>query len=80
MKPDLVTAHNPSFCTIRAVTQRGLDWIDDNLDEEASPHTAVVAIDHRYIVDIIENAVDDGLIVQDQETGRRQPVFACRAF
>ena len=75
MKPDLVTARNPSFCTIRAVTPRGARWLDNNLAERLAGHGpgGVYPIDHRYIVRIIETAVAEGLIVQDQDTGR----FAC---
>ena len=72
MKPDLVTARNPSFCTIRATTPRGARWLDANLAKRLAGHgpASVFPVDHRYINRIIETAVAEGLIVQDQDTER----------
>lgn len=70
MSPDFISANQGSIVTLTALTQRALDWVDLNLDDEASPHLATVDIDSRYFLDIAIGLLSDGLSMQDANTGR----------
>ena len=62
---DIVTTYTPSFVLVSAISDDGVEWLSENCpDLDASG-----AVDHRYIMDLIYGAVDDGLAVQDTETG-----------
>ena len=50
--------------TVEGLTEQGRQWIYDNLAYESWQVIGnAIAIDRRYIMDIIDGAVMDGLIV-----------------
>ena len=50
--------------TVEGLTDQGRQWIHDNLAYESWQVIGnAIAIDRRYIMDIIEGAMIDGLIV-----------------
>lgn len=70
MSADLVTVNNGSFVILRPLTRRGTIWCRRNLSGDALPKRwRNIAVDYRYISDIVHNAVRDGLYVRDDGTG-----------
>jgi hypothetical protein len=49
---------------VKPITARGDDWLAKNIDPSAQRLGPAVAVEHRFIRDIIEGAVDDGLGVE----------------
>ena len=64
-QPDIETTWTPSFVIVTPVSEAGLDWLDENTDLGAYG-----ACEHRYIGELVEGAVADGLLVMDTGTGR----------
>jgi hypothetical protein len=46
---------------LRPITSAGAAWVDENIPEDATWFGGAVAVEHRYIRDIIIGAVADGL-------------------
>lgn len=60
---DLEFYENPSFVTLYPASDRGREWIFDNLNGNEDTDTLwPVHIEHRYVADIVEGAKADGLI------------------
>lgn len=73
MRPDTVdflSTNYGSIVTLAAITQDALDWVDQNIDAECTPHIATVDIDARYFLDIACGILRDGLTLKDTSTGR----------
>lgn len=67
---DIETTWLPSFMLMQPVSDAGRDWIAENCDYPAALVSGGVPVEHRYVSEIIEAAVEDGLAVMDTETGR----------
>ncbi len=62
-KPDLMFEYHGSIVLLHALTNEGVDWIDENLPEERIEWGGAIAIEPRYADNIAEGAMCDGLIV-----------------
>lgn len=60
---DLKVENHGSIFLLRPVSSTGQDWIDEHVDPEAQTLGNAVAVEHRYIRDIVEGAMEDGLVV-----------------
>jgi hypothetical protein len=55
------------FCAVyllRPLTPAGFDWVEEHIPEDAQRLGNAVAVEHRYISDIVAGIQDDGLAVQ----------------
>jgi hypothetical protein len=66
---DLQFTYTPSFALCMPLTDEGRDWVLNNLgdgvpgvEEEIPDCMWPVAIEHRYLADIVEGARADGLV------------------
>ena len=63
-KPDISTSDEGTIFRLTPNTQAGKEWVKDNLIlEDYQKLGDSVAVEARYIVDIIEGAREDGLLV-----------------
>ena len=63
MSADLTVSGHGTIYLLRPRTKEGRVWIDENVAVEQTFGSAV-AIGHRYINEIVEAAVTDGLDVE----------------
>lgn len=45
------------------ITIQAREWIDENVSEERTNFGDGIAVEHRYIVDLVEGIQRDGLVV-----------------
>lgn len=64
---DILTANHGTIVTFHATSDKGLAWIEENVDSDEPDH---VVAEHRYAVDMIVAMAGDGLIVRDAASGR----------
>ena len=61
---DLQVENHGSIFLLRPVSDAGTDWINDHIDTENAQWFGIsVVIEHRYIQDIVDGAIHDGLHV-----------------
>jgi hypothetical protein len=63
-QPDLVVSGGGTLYILTPVTDAGREWIDSNVDPDAQRWGDGIAVEHRYIGDIVAGAQGDGLVVQ----------------
>ena len=63
-KPDLLVHGGGSLYMLRPVSRRGSRWIADNIADDATRFGGAVAVEHRFILDVVRGAVSDGLRVR----------------
>ena len=63
-KPDLLVHGGGTVYTLHAVSRRGERWITEHIADDARRLGDAVAVEHRYIADIVRGAVADGLRVR----------------
>ena len=61
MKTDLMFADYGSIWLMFALTESGTEWIEDRIPDNAQTLGKAIAIEHRYVRDIVEGASGDGL-------------------
>jgi len=49
---------------LHPLTRAARDWVDEHLPADAMWFGNAVAVEHRYIGDIVEGAIGDGLVVR----------------
>lgn len=64
MKPDLILACHGSIYLLLPVTASAKDWVDTNIQPDCLRHGRAVAIEPRYITDVVHGAQCDGLSVE----------------
>jgi hypothetical protein len=64
-KIDIVVRDEGSIFLVSAETEEGRDWIEENMGvgEEHTYFGGSLVVEHRYIDDIIEGMLKEGLIV-----------------
>ena len=62
--PDISVSNLGPFYVITAMTDRGADWFEDNLIGEQTRTCGGIAVEGRYLDDIVEGARADGLEVE----------------
>lgn len=60
---DLKVENHGTIFLLRPVSSAGQAWIDEHIPEDAQSLGNAVAVEHRYIEDIVEGALEDGLVV-----------------
>lgn len=61
--PDLECSWTPSFALIRAASDEGLFWLEQNLCEDPAAALLAIPVDFRTLEDIVLGARADGLVV-----------------
>jgi hypothetical protein len=62
----LVTGEGP-FTTVYLllpITTAAFEWIDEHISEDAPRFGEAIAVEHRYIRDIVDGARNDGLAIR----------------
>ena len=61
---DLQVQNHGSLCILKPLTTAGQDWLDENVgDDETMTWAGGIVCEPRYVADIVEGAVCDGLQV-----------------
>jgi len=60
-RPDLLVCGEGTVYLLHASSRRGAAWIEDHLPGDAPRLGSGIAVEHRYIADIVRGAVADGL-------------------
>ena len=63
MMADLSIQNEGSIFLLRGLTDAGRAWIAENIPDDAQTFGGAVVVEHRYIGDIAQGAVNDGLEV-----------------
>lgn len=64
MTPDFTVSGGGTIYLLCPHTQAARDWIDNNVDPDHQSLGNNVAVEHRYIADIVAGIQGDGLTVQ----------------
>ena len=65
--PDFSIEGEGRFCTVyllRPLTPAAFDWIAEHIPENAQRVGTAIAIEHRYVSDIVQGIQNDGLAVR----------------
>ena len=62
-KPDFTLENHGSIMLLRPLTGAAQDWVDDHIPDEAMAWGDAIAIEPRYIEDIADGIIDDGLSI-----------------
>ena len=63
-QPDLLVRGEGTVYLLFATSPVGEAWIDEHLPEDALQFVGGIAVEHRFIADIVAGAVHDGLVVR----------------
>jgi hypothetical protein len=61
---DLSIQNEGSIFLLRGLTDAGKAWIAANIPDDAQSFGGAIVVEHRYIGDIAQGAVNDGLEVE----------------
>lgn len=61
---DFTTTNNGTFWLLCPVTEEADDWVRDNLPDFAMRYGGAIAVEARYIEDILDGIVVDGLTIE----------------
>ena len=64
VETDFLVENHGSLFLFRPLTLAANFWIDQNLPEDRQTLGNAVAVEHRYIADIVRGAQADGLVVR----------------
>jgi hypothetical protein len=62
-EPDFSVENHGSIFLLRPLSPLGFDWIDQHIPEDAQHFGNAVVVEHRYIGDIAEGILADGLVM-----------------
>jgi hypothetical protein len=62
--PDFDLSGDGSLYLLRPLTPPAHAWVEEHLPDDATWFGTAVAVEHRFIADIIFGAIRDGLLVQ----------------
>jgi hypothetical protein len=63
MNTDFTVENHGSIFLLQPHTVTAREWIDENLPEDAQYFGSAVAVEHRYILDIVDGIKGDGLTI-----------------
>jgi hypothetical protein len=63
LHPDLLVSGGGTVYLLHPTSRRGRRWIADHIRDDAQCLGSAVAVEHRYIADIVTGAIADGLRV-----------------
>ena len=61
---DLSVQNNGSIFLLQPISEAGTIWIEDNIGDDAMTFGNAIVVEHRYIADIVNGALADGLTVE----------------
>ena len=61
---DARVADHGSVFLVTPTSNRGEDWLEENLGEDATRWGRGYAVEHRFVGDIVEGMLGDGLAVR----------------
>ncbi len=61
MPIDFEVSGGGSVYLFKPLTRAAQDWVDEHLPEDAMAWCGAVVVEHRYIADIVRDALADGL-------------------
>ncbi len=70
-KPDLLVHGSGTIYTLHAVSRRGQRWIGQHIADDAPRLGTAIAVEHRFIRDIVLGARADGLRYTDLKGRKR---------
>ena len=63
-RPDLLVCGGGTVYLLFATSSAGESWLDEHIPEDATWFGGGVAVEHRYVGDIVSGAINDGLRVR----------------
>lgn len=69
MSIDFEVQNEGSIFLLRPLSDEAFQWIEDHIGEEAQFFGNAVAVEHRYIADIVDGIISDGLEVRTGALG-----------
>jgi hypothetical protein len=61
--PDFTVQHEGTIFLVIPNTPSAQEWIDEHIDDTAQYFGTAVVVEHRYIVDLIDGILAEGLSV-----------------
>jgi hypothetical protein len=62
--PDVLITREGSLFLVAGTSREGRRWLDENTDVEAQRWGNAVVVEHRYVEELFNGMVDDGLVVR----------------
>lgn len=62
-KYDVIVSGSGTIYLVHGISEAGKEWMTDHLPEDAQTLGKAVAVEHRYIEDIVNGMRNDGLNV-----------------
>lgn len=62
--PDATVRNEGSLFLVDPITDAAVQWIRRNVAEEAMFYGRSLVVEHRYIEDLVNGMISDGLVVQ----------------
>lgn len=63
MTPDFQVENHGTIFLFRPLSDVAREWVSEHLPDDAQTWGDAVVVEHRYIADIVDGAVNDGLEV-----------------
>ena len=64
MRADFRFTDHGSICLLTPLSAQALDWVENNLPKERQTWGGGIVIEPRYVDDIVEGFMEDGLTVE----------------
>lgn len=64
MQTDFIVANHGTICLLTPSSCAGKQWANDHLPRDAMHWNGAVVVEPRYIEDIAQGIIDDGLTVE----------------
>jgi predicted thioesterase len=64
LTPDFTVENHGTIYLLRPLTQAAREWVEANLPDDRQTFGTAVAVEHRYIADIAQGILNDGLTVK----------------
>lgn len=62
--PDATVEGHGTIYLVRPVSEAAVQWINEHVDTDAQRWGTAIAVEHRYIRDIVDGMLADGLNVE----------------
>lgn len=63
-KADLLVHGEGSIYLLRPTSRRGQRWVDEHISDDRQEWAGAIVVEHRYIGDLVQGAIADGLAVR----------------
>lgn len=64
MTVDFKVRNEGSIFLLQPITEAANDWVNDHIPKDAQFLGTAVAVEHRYIANIVQGIINDGLGVE----------------